>query len=177
MAHEMAHEREPGMTKAEFLTELDKRDEVRFNGSVIQAPTSAASEALAESLKITLPEDEVIRFGVETSSFAAETWNGKLTWLLVLRSLLLDLTATLTKNAKGDAEIFKVTSQFLPIDGSTEIVVDLEFLAISNANARKAELSVTIQGKKQNVNGPRINALGLCRLASAFVEAREAALR
>ena len=92
--------RDVDITKGELLQALrGPANEVNFAGSRLSGRTDVVSAAVADSLEATLPEDEIIRFGVETSSFGND-WTGELVWMLALRSELLELKAEVEKDAR-----------------------------------------------------------------------------
>ncbi len=155
------------MTKQEFLERLGKTGEVSFGESKLVAPTDVVREALADSLQATLPDDETIRLGVETSSFGQENWTGQLTWLLALKRWFLELTATVDKDpATREARAFKITQTVLSLTGPPLATIELEYrgkvrLALAEARLRIKD-SVEVAGK-------RVTPRGLCQLFAAIL--------
>lgn len=131
------------MTTAEFLKILEKDSEVKFTGSTLRAPTFRMRDLLCATLKAVLPEAELIRYGVQTSTFPEAAWTGQLAWLLVLRAHLLKMTCTARLDEKGeDATAFFIATRIDPIDGALRIESTLEYPALpatmraSSAGAR-----------------------------------------
>jgi hypothetical protein len=119
------------MTKADFLAVLEKNEQVKFTGSTLQAPTPQVCDILRDALMTILPENELVRFGVQPSTLEKETWTGQLVWLLVLRVHLLEVTSKvrLEDNSEG-AKGFLIAYQIYPIDGTLRIKGTFQYAPI-----------------------------------------------
>ncbi len=92
------------MTKDEFAAKLTKDTGVDFDGSRISVPSREIAECIAKTLKLLLPDREVIAHGVQIGELRGghDGWEGKLIWLFSLRLHLLVLTADVRYGGAGN---------------------------------------------------------------------------
>lgn len=92
------------MTKDEFAAKLTKDTGVDFDGSKISVPSEPIAKYIAKTLKLLLPDGEVIAHGVQIGELKGghDGWEGKLIWLFSLRLHLLVLTADVRYEGVGN---------------------------------------------------------------------------
>jgi hypothetical protein len=160
------------MTKPQFLAELTKQlFEVVFDVSRLSGSTDVVANVLADVLGRCIPEGDVIRFGVETSSFG-ENWSGQLTWLLALSRQLLELSAEVEKAPRtGDARAFKVALHIPALIGETTGSPQLELRYEGGMKLTLRDARLTPQDGRE-VSGRRIKEDGFCRFFAELLAAR-----
>ena len=164
------------MTKGQLLQALrGPANEVNFAGSRLSGRTDVVSAAVADSLEATLPEDEMIRFGVETSNFGND-WSGELVWMLALRSELLELKAEVEKDARTqEAAALRITLRIMALVGEqTGARIELRYRGRQQLVLDKAKI-VLSDGKE--IVGDTTSPAGLCAFFSSIVAAGRTALR
>ncbi len=98
------------MTKDEFAAKLIEQARVDFGGSRISVPSGEIAEMITKTIKLVLPDGEVIVHGVQVGQLSGgpHTWEGTLMWLLSLHSHLLALTADARYEGTGGGRIGKL---------------------------------------------------------------------
>ena len=158
------------MTKAEFLEKLRTGRSVSFGESVLEAPTVILSTPLVDSLGMILDDEELLRFGAETTSFRND-WAGQLTWLLVLRRHLLVLTALVEKDpSTQEAKAFKIKQSTYPLNRVACGTIDLDYTGRFELHLSRGRLVLNVEGQEIEVSGKRITPKGIGLFLRAVVE-------
>ena len=162
------------MTKVELLKTLDRDAEVKFAGGALRAPTYRVRDLLSATLKTLLPEAEMIRGGVQTSSFPEAAWTGQLIWLLVLRAHLLKMTSTVRLDEKGeDAKAFLIAVHTYPVDSTLRIESTLEYPSMpATTQTTSASARVSLGGTTFDIKSDRLlTDQGVGAFVAALLEA------
>ena len=164
------------MTKGELLQALrGPGNEVKFEGSRLSGRTDVVGAALADSLDATLPEDEEVRFAVETSTFG-NNWTGELVWLLALRGELLELTAEVEKDPRTqEAAALKIALRILALIGE-QVGARIEIRYRGRQQLVLADAKVVLNDGKEIV-GDRASPRGLCAFFASILAAGRAVVR
>jgi hypothetical protein len=113
------------MTKEEFISTLTAKHTVKFGEGQVGSHAWLACGAIANDLGEALPSWERVLHGIQLSDFdREEKWSGKISWVLLLTTTLLELTMEMTMVEKE--QVFKVSQIFHPSHRLIKVRLDVQ---------------------------------------------------